>query len=402
MFKFFVALVIIYTSYAQAEYSWSYDAFFSGTQRTISDSTINPQNIFKLYDTTSSIDQRAEVKWTEEDSKIIFRPRWISEAHQSDQIDISDLFYEQLWLTGTKNLSTTIGLQSYQWGGAESLNPTNPFFHFDLNQRGTFFKEKGRVLTRVDFSFGDQNNLSLVIEPVSNNTNFWIAEKKFVPQLILKYEKSFSGSRNLAGVVLGKSDQSEFFLGEEFTYEIVDGLTTYLDAKQSFKNINYRSQWNGASYDMVEFENQSLQNFLVYGLRYEGDYDVRAEYIFNQAGYTQDEHDGAVLSGSNLFSPRYSVNLQRYLKPGLELLRQNYIYLSIRKSDPFTIKDFNIYLREMYNLDNYYGFIQFEFDKAISNNLTLLGSVSKFFGDIDSEFGRFSEQSYNLGLKLSF
>ncbi len=402
MFKSLFFCVFIFTMYAHAEYSWSYDAFISGTQRSISDSTINPNNIFNFYSAASQVDQRAEVKWTEDDTKIVFRPRWISETHQSDQIDISDLFYEQLWLTGSKSLSTTLGLQSYQWGGAEALNPTNPFFHFDLNQRGTFFKEKGHVLARLDYSIGDQNNFSVVIEPISNNASFWIAEKNFTAQGILKFEKSFTGSRNLIGAVVGKSDQSQFFFGEEFTYEIVDGITTYLDTKQSYKNRNYRSVQTGLVYDMAEVENESLQNFLVYGLRYEGDFDVRAEYIYNQAGYTQDEYDGAVLSAANFLSPRYASNLQRYLKPGLELLRQNYLYISIRKSDPLNIKDFNIYLREMYNLDNYYGFVQIEFDKAISNNFTILGSASKFFGDIDSEFGRFSEQSLNLGLKLSF
>ena len=41
-------------------------------------------------------------------------------------------------------LSFTAGLQTYQWGPAELINPSNPFYHFQ-SQQGTFgFKSKGK------------------------------------------------------------------------------------------------------------------------------------------------------------------------------------------------------------------------------------------------------------------
>ncbi len=50
----------------------------------------------------------------------------------------------------------TAGIQNYQWGPAELISPSNPFYHFNQDQRHYYYREAGRTIFRGNFQHGSK------------------------------------------------------------------------------------------------------------------------------------------------------------------------------------------------------------------------------------------------------
>lgn len=354
---------------------------------------------------TITFDQRAELKWLISDAKIILRPRLVAYAEvdgaSSDSdadFNLTDAFYEQ---QVTEQTFTTVGLQVYQWGPAELINPSNPFFHFNNNQRSLVYKEKGKVLLRLNWNISE-NNLVFIVEPVSNNEQHWIVDEKFKPQVAAKFEKSWMSTRNFLGVVIGIPDNADFFIGEYFQYEVFDGLTFYVDSKHTMNTFVYTPQEDMTFLRMLPHQNsKEFSTLAVTGARYEDEFDVRLEYIYNSLGYDQDTFDDVLIATSTL-SPYLAENIARFQQTGLELLTQNYLYFSLRKTEPFAIKDLSLYFRSLTSLMDNSGVEQFEFDKSVLDWANVFGQYSVYRGDQNSEFKLLGDWKASLGVKAIY
>ncbi len=395
------------------EFAFSYEAYLFGEQRDYADSVLNLGNeVLNVPETAGFLDQRAEFKWLINDAKIILRPRIVSyqqnykteqtlkEESQSDtEINLADAFYEQYI---TDRIFTTVGLQVYQWGPAEVLNPSNPFFHFNTNQRSLVYKEKGKALLRLNWNAKVDNNFVFMVEPVSNNETHWIAEEKFKPQVAAKFETAWTGTRNFLGFVAGIPDNADFFIGEYFQYEFTEGFSIYADAKHGVNTFFYEPQTQGLFQRMLPSnQDGTVSTLAVGGLRYEDTFDARLEYIYNSAGYDQKTFDSALI-GSSQLSPFLVDNIKRFQFSGLELFSQNYVYFSVRKTDPFDIKDLSLFFRSLTSLMDSSGVEQFEFDKSVLDWANIFGQYSAYRGEQDSEFKLVDDWKVSAGVKVIY
>lgn len=396
-----------------AEFSFGYEGYLFGERREYADSIINLGNeVLQIPEGSAVFDQRAEFKWLINDAKIILRPRVLSyqqqyktettlksESKSDTDINLTDAFYEQYL---TERIFTTLGLQVYQWGPAEVLNPSNPFFHFNSDQRSLIYKEKGKALLRLNWNSKGDYNFVFIVEPVSNNEPHWIAEEKFKPQFAGKFETAWTGTRNFLGLAMGIPDNADFFAGEYFQYEFTEGFSIYGDAKHSLNTLYYEPRLQGVFQRLLPSDqNGSAATLAVAGLRYEDDFDARLEYIFNSAGYDQKQFDNALVATSQL-SPYLVDNIKRFQKSGLELLSQNYIYFSLRKTDPFEIKDLSLFFRSLTSLMDNSGVEQFEFDKSVLDWMNVFGQYTLFRGERDSEFKLLDDWKASAGIKAVY
>lgn len=411
MFSF---LICFFLNISYAQLQMSYDFILSGQNSEVIDSDINPLNqVLTLPSEYYDADFRSEVKYRTRSNQVIVRPRWQGYSQKitnqatnqtlqeaKGKIDLTDAFIETNW---NAKLSTTLGLQVYQWGPAEILNPSNSLFHFNSKQRGLFYKEKGQVLIRSNWSLNKENILVLAIEPISNAEPEWIDDDKFVAKFILKYEKSWLQTANYFGLVAGSEEKSNFYVGEYFNFSPIEGFSIYSDLKHPQYQQNYEPVFNGFSYDMEKVDNpkNQWQTLAVAGLRWESNFDIRLEYIYNSMGFDKNKLINARLSASNIFSAKYAQNLKRYFKSGLELLGQEYLYASLRVSEPFDFKDFNFYTRTVYSLQDQSSQLQIEFDKSFLDSWTGFASQSFSYGEDNSEFRLLNSWQTTLGLKLS-
>ncbi|MBY0453131.1 MAG: hypothetical protein K2P92_08855, partial [Bdellovibrionaceae bacterium] len=277
---------------------------------------------------------------------------------------------------------------------------SNSLFHFYTQQRSVLYKEKGQVLLRANYLLNTENNLVFIVEPTSNNRAEWLAEDTFVPKLLLKYEKSWNGTADQIGFVVGSAEKRDLYFGEYWNWMFVDGYSFYGDVKQSEKPLNYEPQQNGVFIDLVPAERKTKWDSLaVVGLRYEGDFDVRVEYIYNQAGFSDQQYQVALASVKQIVNPNYVQNLTRFKNIGLELLLKEYIYFSYRVAEPFNWNQFNFYLRQLSSVRGRSSQTQAEFDKSVGDSIGLFGGVTVAGGEPESELRLLNDWGFFAGFK---
>ncbi|HRO66885.1 MAG TPA: hypothetical protein PL182_04915, partial [Pseudobdellovibrionaceae bacterium] len=151
--------------------------------------------------------------------------------------DLSDAF---IGWGATDTLSTTIGLQNYQWGPAEIASPSNVFFHFNNDQRSYYYKEKGRVLARVNWTPRPDWSFILIYEPTDNRQAGWVHDREFKPQSAFKIEKQFENPANSAALIVGKMEGLSDYVGEHFNWSPVEGYGVYADLRHQQNETHYK------------------------------------------------------------------------------------------------------------------------------------------------------------------
>lgn len=395
------------------DYRFSYDGFFSFESYQHEDSIINPYNeILQLPDYKLIFDQRPDLKLLINDGKIIIRP-YLSytqqkykttltnknETQTETKVNLSDFFYEQIL---NQKMFFTIGLQSYSWGPAELLNPSNPFFHFSSEQRSFGFKEKGQILARINWNTTKEHSFVAIVEPLSNLEKNWIYKEEFKEQFVFKFEKEFKNSRHLFGLVAGVPNDADYFIGQYGQYEFFDGATIYFDSKQSKNKIYIKPELINQLYRLNKVKaDVDLSQLTIFGLRYEDSFDIRLEYVYNSLGYSESEFNDAIISMRQI-SIYQSDNLKSYQNTGLELISKNYLYFSVRKSDFLQFKDLNFFIRSLNSIMDYSAVDQIELDKTFGDHTTVFGQIAIFRGNADSEFKLANDYKGTFGLKVSY
>ena len=175
--------------------------------------------------------------------RFLLRPRWILDATEAklanpdetrDQakgrVELSDMYVEsevRPWLHGT------LGLQVYQWGPAELLSPSNPLFHFSNQGRSSFYKEKGKLLARLNLDWNKNFNTILMLEPLSNQDPEFVAQSDFVSKFLIRNEYRSANGVDSVGFAFGREELSTSFVGQYFNWMPTEGWSLYADSKQT-------------------------------------------------------------------------------------------------------------------------------------------------------------------------
>lgn len=385
--------------------------------KEVQESIINPGNrIAELETLVLKSDFRADLQWKYlTQGKLVFRPRILvngSQVHYSDtdvtlqknkiQPDISEVFAD--WSLGD-SLSVVVGLQSYQWGPAELASPSNPIFHFNSSQKSYLFKDKGRFLGRMNFSIGESFSAVFLQEAFNNQEPYWIADRDFEKKTLLKIEgRSSTQANRYFGVVFGQQEARRFLTGIYFNLNFSESFSVYMDGKFSEGSIAYypTEVMPGVSMQLPsEAMTNEAQYYVIGGFRWEGRWDIRAEYLYNSAGYKTDEITSAINSTvSN--NPYFLFNLNRLTRSGLEFIGQHYAYLSVRIPDLGKKKDGSAALRFLYSLQDESSVTQASFETALGDMLNFYLESSVNAGPDNAEFNLLEKASLFLGVRLSW
>ncbi len=385
--------------------------------KEVQESIVNPGNrIAELETLVLKSDFRADLQWKYlTQGKLVLRPRILingSQVHYSDtdltqqknkiQPDITEVFAD--WSL-RDSLSVVVGLQSYQWGPAELASPSNPIFHFNSSQKSYLFKDKGRFLGRMNFSIGESFSAVLLQEAFNNQEPYWIADRDFEKKTLLKIEgRSSTQANRYFGLVLGQQEARRFLTGIYFNFNITDSHSIYLDGKFSEGSIAYYpTELLPAVFMQLPSEAKAnqAQQYVIGGFRWEGRWDVRAEYLYNSAGYKPDE----ITSGINstvATNPYYLFNLNRLTRSGLEFIGQHYAYLSVRIPDLGKKKNGSAALRFLYSLQDKSSVTQASYETALGDMLNFYIETSVNAGQDNTEFNLLEKASLFLGVRLSW
>ena len=418
-----LSLLLIGSTVFATDYKYSLESYVAirATPRAASKDTsaINADNrTFQLASGDLSYDLRPELKTQfAETSKLVLRPRFLAKAESysftnpeetktisQGRWQLSDFYLENIW---SESFRTTLGLQTYQWGPAELLNPSNPLFHFSNNQKSAFYKEKGQPLIKANLDPSQNLSLLLIIEPVSNNESPWMATanadgsaENFYPKGLLRGEWRSSQGLNNLGIVLGKEERQKNFIGETATYSPAEGLSVYFDGKQTEAANNFLPTANNYGGDsLANNPKNSYTQLAIVGARIEGaNYDLRFEVVDNQAGWDKSDWT-RILRSLKTVNPDTGINYSRFAKPGLELFSQRYYYLSLRLPNLGKKQDWNAALRYLLSDLDGSSSLQTAADWNISDSWTGYLEALTPFGSSESDLNFTGQSSYLLGLK---
>ncbi|MBX3041335.1 MAG: hypothetical protein KF789_11570 [Bdellovibrionaceae bacterium] len=410
-------ILLFAQSVARAELNLIGNIFVSYTgSGVVDDSAANPGNRgAAVPDSLLIMEIRPEFHYrTESSLEFVLRSRHLGSYHETrlagpdehrsgvdGDSDLSDAF---LGWGVTDTLSTTIGLQNYQWGPAEIASPSNVFFHFNNDQRSYYYKEKGRVLARVNWTPRPDWSFILIYEPMDNRQPNWVYDREFKPQSAFKIEKQFENPANSVALVAGNMEGRSDYVGEHFNWSPVEGYSLYADLRHQRNETHYKpvaALGNFVHLTDTQAAEGNWATLAVVGFRFEGRTDFRQEFIYNQSGYDKDQWTQVNRSVTEL-SPYLLSNLSAFSQPGLELRSRSYSYTSIRIPDLGPRDTISVSARVLASLIQDSGALQLNYEQNLNDEMVLSAETTNFFGQKNTEFRLLKDHQYSIGLKYSF
>lgn len=394
---------------------YNFESYFSTQQKPFSYSTLDPTNqIFQLSDQTNQFDLRLNIKHQTKKTKTVGRLRFLgtseTEPYKENDLerekssvtskwDLTDLFFEYRL---NDKLYTVLGLQVYQWGGGELMNPSNPFFHFLADQRSAFFKEKGRILGRLHFDMNSNVSLIFMTEPVSNREPEFYYDDEFSQKYLVKLELLSDSQKNGIALSYGQERKKQNFLALTASYEFFEGFSAYIDGRATYKTRRL-SPSRDADSGLIFFVEEELKGYspiVLAGLRFETEsYDMRIEYFYNERGFYKDELTDIRQS---FVTPVGLLNLQSYLRSGLELPGQRYIYTSVRRTRLGKDEDQSLSLRYINSIQDNSGAFLATYEAPFKDAWTLFLETNVIAGQALGELSFIKQNKYMLGLSYFF
>jgi hypothetical protein len=396
-------------------------------QEPVENSPLNPDNsVLGIQKYIGAMDFRPDLRLESNDFKMVARPqlktsvsrtkvRGLEPAEHAKSVAVWNEVYGQL--TASEMVLVSYGLQNYQWGAAELLNPSNQIFHETIDSKGILSPITGRNVARVNLTW--TKNLSTVLmsetEQAKNAAEFR-AEETFQTKALMKNEVNWNSGAEFFGVVFGAPEKGSPWLGEYFNFSLSEGLAIYGDASQHRQSSVWHpvteSSAQVPTQKVVQLRQSKLHDNATYttgviGLRYSfvSGSDLRLEYLGNGEGWTKSENESAMLAldtTNALQMSDYKTNLSRVLKPGLEYRGQRYAMISLRIPDAIYLKDLVLYGRAMRSLSDfgsrYYGTVEYGFGQAS----TLILAVLVGDGPEHSDLRGVVSTSITAGLREDF
>ena len=406
-------------SFAQGKTTLTAEMGISSGYIVPADSLVNPNNrVFEQANSDSLADLRAELKVINKKTKYILRPRFTEsfqtytltnpdekKSRSRAKADLTDAFIE--W-TPWDQWQLTAGLFVDGWGPAEFVNPSNPFFHLNFQNKSFFYKEKGHGLIKVLWNPSAKTTLALTAEPVSNNEPSFRSGDIFKPQAALRGEWQSGDASQLVGLLVGKENFSEGFVAEYFQLRHNNsGLSVFAEARHSSKTERF-DIIDQTFYKELQLKTQDgLKTYSVVGARWEGRIDARIEWISYNQGYSESQWNDLVQSVTQP-SPAILNNAEKFSKLGLEFPTKNWWSVSVRTPDLGPWADWQWTNRVLIAVgDNptgtlRSGIFQSDLEMPAYQAWTFLAEIQNNFGNANTELALSTRESYYLGAKYAW
>jgi hypothetical protein len=372
------------------------------SQQSLAESSFNFENsVMLIEDRAATVDLRPSFKLDNGSFQLIARPQMrssLTSAVVGGKRQTEHATSTAKWLetygnwNASDNVLVSYGIQNYQWGAAELANPSNQVFHETVDSKGLLQTTQGRQIMRLNVTW--IKNLSSIFlsetEPVKNQAVYRYGET-FESKSLMKHEVSWNDGADYLGVVFGASETTSPWVGEYLNFTLFDGLTIYGDAahqKNSYAWYPVVEPGNTTAktpervmMSQNKIDEQKTYSTVVGGLRYsfEGGSDMRFEYLYQNAGWNDEELDLAARM-VNVQRPEQAAALQNnhgpWQRPGLTYRGQRYALLSLRLPDLFDIKDWIVTVRGMKAAqdDSVAGYLSSEYSFGDASTIFIAGS----------------------------
>lgn len=356
----FVLLTIIATvgQAAPLETSYLFEGYAIGGYHKVRSSLLNPSNrSLQIPTFQAALDLRPQAAADWGSLSALARPRIRGFAQSGENLTektFARFHFDEASLKwkATDDFQLLAGIHYVQWGPAELFSPSNPLIHFSLDQRSIIFRMRGKALIKADYYFSQKSFITAIVEPVSNGEADWVAGYEFVPRGLLRWEQQIGDHPgNYFGLSAGRMEREILFAAAYAAYYIDDYWSVYADARISPGSpALYPSLTSPTGFTPGQTNAGEWYSLSTFGVRWEGFFDTRLEYILNTYGFAESEWNSAfTLTTAN---PGAGAALFR---AGLEMPRQHYLYTSLRTDRLGTGDELRLSLRYLHSLADHSG-----------------------------------------------
>jgi hypothetical protein len=316
------------------------------------------------------------------------------------------------WIEGyaswrvSDRLSVSYGLQNFQWGPAELVSPSNRIFHASGFYKDPVYVVRGRQLVRANVSAGRAWSLVVLAEVGDNGEDPFVALEPFERKALAKLEYTAPAGDLYAAVTAGAGARSRGWFGEYFTVPLVAGLAVYGDVVHTVG----RNAWTpvetagGPAFAQPGMETRALRTTALGGLRYSfvNGNDVRLEYLFDEAGWTDDQLALAQQAAAASLASGDRWGLAPFLSPGFELLGRHLLYGSLSLPDLPPDERTRLQARVLWSLTDGSGaaFVTGSYDAT--DAVVAFVSLSATTGPADGALSRLTRATFAAGAAVSW
>lgn len=391
------------------------------------DAKLNPDNsLFLIPENNLVFEIRPNIKLSTNTFQIVARPKVVTEVRRTKVGDeygeatgtskstINEAFFN--W-NASSEVTFAYGRQSYQWGAAESMNPSNRIFHETSQSKNILYEVVGKDIARINFTFGRSFSAVFMTEFQENeDEELFQYDQEFKSTGLIKTEFSWDNGTNYLGIVAGGKEDSRGWIGEYLSQEVpfIEGLFIYGDASHQrgsgvWYPVSALVETPTGPQNVVELQQSQIDDDHVYttavgGLRFdfENGSIVRAEYITNDAGYTKEERETFFAAQGTQNQAQVTLaplNQAKFLRSGLELPGQKYAYASVHIPDFLTINDLTFFMRGLRSVvdGSANGYLSFDYLVGKAGTISVSGSGDQ--GKQDTELRSTVKNSYGLAYK---
>jgi hypothetical protein len=315
------------------------------------------------------------------------------------------------WIEGyaswrvSDRLSVSYGLQNFQWGPAELVSPSNRIFHASGFYKDPVYVVRGRHLVRANVSAGRAWSLVVLAEVAENGEDPFVAMEPFERKAQAKLEYTAPSGDLYAAFTAGAGARSRGWFGEYFTVPLVAGLAVYGDAVHTVgRNAWYPLETPlGPAFARTATKTRRPRTTALGGLRYafENGNDLRFEYLFDEAGWTDDQLALAEKAAAASLTTDRS-GLAAFLAPGFELLGRHLLYASLSLPDLPPAERTRLQARVLWSLTDGSGaaFLTGSYDAT--DSVVAFLSLSATTGPADGALSRLTRATFAAGATVSW
>lgn len=303
------------------------------------------------------------------------------------------------------HFSLTVGFQDFQWGPAELITPSNRLFRVLSLLRDPLFIVYGRFLVRANLSVGKSLSAVILTEVLPNGEPAFVAGQGFARQALAKVEYTTPDAAAYLGITGGARERGRGWFGEYAAWSMVEGLSIYADASHTSGSEAWYPQrpavGSAPSFSQSLRDSRRLRSLAVLGARYTFDngVDLRCEYLFNDAGYTEDQMVLAARAAAAIaLHPELA---GPYAQPGYEILARHLVYGSLRIPDLPPEQRTTLQVRYLTSISDGSGAAVLGLSVNVADRHTFFLSALVTHGPAHGEFSRVAAGYALLGWSVS-
>jgi hypothetical protein len=404
-------------------FSYELRALINQTVTEVNESAANPLNFLGVPKYIFEMDFRPDFYLNYRKLRLMAKPRvitrWtrIEDGIRDGESDWDNDVFLNEWIAGFQTLDSlffSYGRENIQWGPSYLVSPSNPFF-VENGLRNPKREVRGQDFGRAVWVPNSSWSFSFI---ANTDEGEYEPIDEFERAYALKID--YTGYGKYFSLIPSYREHDRERLGAYGGWTVIDGLLLYAEASGSQGNNRFYPVERGITFPsgvpVIDFkqtkdDSSSLEIISLFGVSYkfEKGTTLALEYLYNKPGFDDKQSDliidfyeeiGRIVDILPKALAQVLLDRVEFNDRDLPFLREHYLNFQFLNSHIWS--DLDLSLRYTFNLDDESSQLIPIAQYDLNDHLQAYFVGTLNFGDRNSEFKLFRDDSYFFGLQFTF